>query len=184
MRTHRHIAKNLRWSVLTKIIFFFLLSCHHGSIYYRGLGAENSTRARNAGWDPKGGQPDHRGPRRLWANTEQPGLRGHGCYKVVSSVTEPAAWLLSPQGGVLWGGGAASDLQKHVGGPMAHRPSKRPVVTASEKPGAGAGGWRECDSSMQMDLLLLFIIIIFTVIISKGRLVPEPPIWPVASAQQ
>lgn len=41
--TQIHIAKNLRWSVLTKIIFFLSsLNYHHGSIYYWALGGENS----------------------------------------------------------------------------------------------------------------------------------------------
>lgn len=44
--TQIHIAKNLRWFVLTKI-FFSLLNYHHGSIHYSGLGGENSIGARN-----------------------------------------------------------------------------------------------------------------------------------------
>lgn len=63
-------------------IFSSSLNCHHGSIYYWGLGGENSTGARSGGCDPEGGrgaERDRRGPGLLQAAVQQPGLRGLGC---------------------------------------------------------------------------------------------------------
>lgn len=109
MRTHRHIAKNLRWSVLTKIIYFFssclvIMDPFIIGVWEQKTQLEPETQAGTPRVDrvdnPTTGAPGASGPTR-----EQPGLRGHGCYKVVSSMTETAAWLLSPQGGVFWGGG-------------------------------------------------------------------------------
>lgn len=65
--TQIHIAKNLRWSVLTKIMFFFSPLIVMDSFIIGVWVQKNSTGARNRGCNSKSGRDREGDHRELWA---------------------------------------------------------------------------------------------------------------------